>query len=83
MATMVPCSPITCGIATSGGLKPERAQAGSGPKISAAEQASSAVGAALAVDCGLALLADDSAGLDARSDEHPAAASNIASKTSA
>jgi hypothetical protein len=65
MATIVPRSPITCGIATSGGLKPERAQAGSGPKTSADEQASSAAGAASAVDCGLALLAGDSAGLDA------------------
>jgi hypothetical protein len=62
MATIVPCAPTTCGMAWSGGSKPERAQTGSGLMVGAAEQPPPAAGAELVLEGALALLADDRAG---------------------
>jgi hypothetical protein len=75
IATILPFAPITCGIAWSAGWKPERAQVGSGPMVSAAEQLSSVAGAALVVEGALTLLADDSTGAGSWDEEHAATAS--------
>jgi len=65
MATILPRAPITYGIATVGGWKPERAQVGRARRVMVAEQIPVAAGPTAGLAMEPAIPLGDFAGLDA------------------